>query len=191
MTIHLVLGGARSAKSSFAESTVDNIQRNPDLNCFAKHYVATAIAFDKEMAQRIKHHQTSRDERWHEHECPTELSALLAEFSEQDVVLVDCLTLWLNNVLYNQGQPISESEIQRHIQKLVKAMQECKGRLVLVSNEVGLGVVPLGEVSRLFVDHAGWMNQAIAKVADRVTFVAAGLPMELKSSPDLSGGNLG
>lgn len=191
MSIHLILGGARSGKSSFAESNVDAIQRDPDLNCFAKHYIATALAFDEEMAQRIKHHQRSRDEHWHEHECPTELAALLAEFTEQDVVLVDCLTLWLNNILYIHGQSISEPEIQRHIQELVKAMQACKGRLVLVSNEVGLGVVPLGEVSRLFVDHAGWMNQAIAKVANRVTFVAAGLPMELKSPPNLSGASFG
>lgn len=109
-----------------------------------------------------------------------QLASLLARFEFGDVVLIDCLTLWLNNIIYNHGQTLSEEQIKRHVSELHQAIVSCKADVILVSNEVGLGVVPLGEVSRLFVDHAGWMNQALAQVAHRVTLIAAGLPMTLK-----------
>lgn len=175
MTIHLVLGGARSGKSRYAESQVTSIASKK-----VKHYVATAIAFDEEMVKRIAHHQQSRGNDWVEHECPIELASQLARFEFGDVVLIDCLTLWLNNIIYNHGQTLSEEQIKRHVSELLQAIVSCKADVILVSNEVGLGVVPLGEVSRLFVDHAGWMNQALAQVAHRVTLIAAGLPMTLK-----------
>lgn len=175
MSVHLILGGARSGKSSFAESVVTDLSDQR-----TRHYIATAEAFDEEMQKRIQHHQLRRDERWTEHECPTQLPALIARFTENDVVLVDCLTLWINNIIFNQGETASESEIKTQVQDLVSALQRSPAAVVLVSNEVGLGVVPMGEVTRLFVDHAGWMNQAIAKVAQQVTFVAAGLPVQLK-----------
>lgn len=175
MTIELILGGARSGKSSFAEARVAQLAPSK-----TKHYVATAIAFDDEMRKRIKHHQISRGDTWAEHECPVELAQLLARFSAHDVVLIDCLTLWLNNVIYNHGKTLDDAAIKLQVEALVSALEQCQADIVLVSNEVGLGVIPLGEVSRLFVDHAGWMNQAIARVANKVTLVAAGLPLVLK-----------
>ena len=175
MTIELILGGARSGKSSLAESKVIELSQHR-----AKHYVATAIAFDQEMQHRIEQHQQSRGQGWIEHECPLALPTLVGQFQSDQVVLVDCLTLWLNNVIYNQGQTLSALAIERNIACLVDALSTTRADIVLVSNEVGLGVVPLGEISRLFVDHAGWMNQAIANVADKVTLVTAGLPLVLK-----------
>lgn len=179
MSVHLVLGGARSGKSRYAESRVTELSQGKD-----KHYVATAIAFDEEMTKRIAHHQRTRGVSWSEHECPKELAQLLSKFKHGDVVLIDCLTLWLNNVIYNDGLTLSEEQIKKRVEELQHAVSICKAEVVLVSNEVGLGVVPLGEVSRLFVDHAGWMNQALALVADRVTLVVAGLPLVLKQ-PDV------
>ncbi len=132
------------------------------------------------MEARIAHHQDSRGSKWVTHECPTELAKLLRTFVSDEVVLVDCLTLWMNNIIYNDGYQLKQSDIQQRVDDLVEAIESCEATLVLVSNEVGLGVVPMGEVSRLFVDNAGWMNQAIARVATRVDFVAAGLPMTLK-----------
>ncbi len=116
------------------------------------------------------------------HECPTELAKLLRAFTSDDAVLVDCLTLWMNNIIYNDGSQLKQSDIQQHVDDLLEAIESTEATLILVSNEVGLGVVPMGEVSRLFVDNAGWMNQAIARVATRVDFVAAGLPMTLKGT---------
>lgn len=179
MSIHLVLGGARSGKSRYAEAQVSQLARGK-----AKHYIATATAFDDEMEKRIAHHQQQRGDSWIEHECPTELAEQLSQFEQGEVVLVDCLTLWLNNVIYNQGKTLNEEQIQQRVTQLQQAVSECKADVVFVSNEVGLGVVPLGEVSRLFVDHAGWMNQALAQVADRVTLIAAGLPLVLKQSEE-------
>ncbi|MGF1909554.1 bifunctional adenosylcobinamide kinase/adenosylcobinamide-phosphate guanylyltransferase [Vibrio kasasachensis] len=174
MSIHLVLGGARSGKSSFAESLVLNKDR---LN---RHYVATATLTDNEMQQRIVHHQIRRDKSWKLHECPLNIAQLLSQFGQQDTVLVDCLTLWMSNVIFEDGKTADEPAIKAHVTTLISALERCPASVILVSNEVGLGIVPMGEVTRLFVDHAGWMNQAIAKVADQVTFVAAGLPMKLK-----------
>ncbi|AIU66979.1 bifunctional adenosylcobinamide kinase/adenosylcobinamide-phosphate guanylyltransferase [Vibrio coralliilyticus] len=175
MSVHLILGGARSGKSSFAESLVVESH-----SVYTRHYVATATAFDDEMAARIAHHKISRGSGWVEHECPNALEDQIERFTSQDIVLIDCLTLWVNNVIYNQGQPIEPHQITEKVERLVKTLAASEANLVVVSNEVGLGVIPMGEVTRLFVDHAGWMNQAIAKVADKVTFVAAGLPMVLK-----------
>lgn len=175
MSVHLILGGARSGKSNYAELLVAE-----NSSAYTRHYVATATAFDDEMAARIAHHKTNRGSGWVEHECPNDLEQQIERFTSQDIVLIDCLTLWINNVIYNQGQPIEPLQISDRVGRLVKMLAASEANLVVVSNEVGLGVIPMGEVTRLFVDHAGWMNQAIAKVADKVTFVAAGLPMVLK-----------
>ncbi|NVD06564.1 bifunctional adenosylcobinamide kinase/adenosylcobinamide-phosphate guanylyltransferase [Vibrio sp. JPW-9-11-11] len=175
MSIQLILGGARSGKSSRAEAEVRQLSQGG-----TKHYVATALAFDREMEARIEKHRQSRGLDWTEHECPRHLAETIAQFGPQDVVLIDCLTLWLNNVIYNQGQTLDELEIEAEVVRLVEALAASQASIVLVSNEVGLGVVPLGEVSRLFVDHAGWMNQAVARIADKVTLVSAGLPLVLK-----------
>ncbi|SHO59062.1 bifunctional adenosylcobinamide kinase/adenosylcobinamide-phosphate guanylyltransferase [Vibrio quintilis] len=178
----LILGGARSGKSRFAERIVlDAQQKNPQLRC---HYVATAVAFDEEMQVRIAQHQARRGEEWTAHECPVDLVRLLSGFDAQDIVLVDCLTVWLNNVIYNDGNGITPQQIEAHVQQLVDVIAASEAQIVLVSNEVGMGIVPLGHVTRLFVDYAGWMNQAFAVQLEQVIFVAAGLPMFLKGSAD-------
>ncbi|WP_244291594.1 MULTISPECIES: bifunctional adenosylcobinamide kinase/adenosylcobinamide-phosphate guanylyltransferase [Vibrio] len=181
MTIkhHLILGGARSGKSSFAEQQAKHFAEHHSSSTL--NYVATAICFDEEMHERVAHHQARRGEEWCEHEVPTRLPEALAKFGDNDVVLVDCLTLWLNNIIFELGDDATNSQVEEAIDNLARALQGCKAHVVMVSNEVGLGVVPMGKVSRLFVDNAGRMNQVLARLCARVTFVTAGLPMELKN----------
>jgi len=195
--IHLVIGGARSGKSSFAEQQVLAIAKAKSV---APSYIATATAGDNEMQQRISHHQKQRQtNNWLLHECPLALTSLLAELDSkeqhQNCYLLDCLTLWLTNVLMDalehSGDPNSKEDYEFIDQKLyqaasdlVQALSEFPSDIVIVTNEVGQGIVPLGQQSRLFVDHAGWLNQAIARIADKVTLVTAGLPLELKSCHD-------
>ncbi|MCG2839106.1 bifunctional adenosylcobinamide kinase/adenosylcobinamide-phosphate guanylyltransferase [Photobacterium sp. WH77] len=175
-TLSLILGGARSGKSRFAEQQAkENVTQGKRL-----HYIATATPFDDEMRMRIKHHQQQRGDNWAEHECALELANLLTQFTANDVVLVECLTLWLNNVIYALGEACSNEALEARITELVQAAKNSQARLIFVSNEVGMGVVPLGEVSRYFVDNAGRMNQQFAAIADEVTLVTAGLPLQLK-----------
>lgn len=170
MAVHLILGGARSGKSRFAESRA-LAQADPLL------YLATARAGDAEMQRRIAHHQTQRDSRFYSHECPLDLAAAVAKLDQRNAtVLVDCLTLWLSNWLTEKPD---QWPIQR--QAFLDAMQNTQGNWLLVSNEVGQGIVPLGVLSRRFVDEAGWLHQAIAELATEVTWVVAGLPQTLKA----------
>ncbi len=180
MADYLILGGARSGKSRLAENLVKRVHAENEKSRL--HYVATAIAFDSEMETRIQEHKMRRGDEWIEHECPTELAALIRGFQFDDIVLIDCLTVWLNNVIYNDGNDITQPEIQDKVKELIDALSDTKASCVFVSNEVGLGIVPLGKVTRLFVDNAGWMNQGIASVIDNVILVAAGIPMALKGS---------
>ena len=173
----LILGGARSGKSSLAESRAQQSAQNKNGTL---HYVATALPFDEEMKQRIAHHKLQRGTGWIEHECPLNLHELICEYSSQDVVLVDCLTLWLNNWIFELGDDCCNERLEEQIELLVNAAAQSDATLIFVSNEVGMGIVPLGAVSRYFVDNAGRMNQKLATVCERVTFVAAGLPLELK-----------
>lgn len=169
----LILGGARSGKSSLAESlakTSDSVT-----------YVATATAFDVEMTKRITLHQQQRPKDWRLIECPLLLCEALTQLSGSgQTVLVDCLTLWLNNQLYHQ--PEQDFALVR--QQLAAAVSQFEGKLILVSNEVGMGLVPMGELNRIFVDQQGWLNQQLARVCDEVIFVAAGLPLYLKRGID-------
>lgn len=180
MTDYLILGGARSGKSRLAENLVK--QAHADNEKSRLHYVATAIAFDSEMKERIKEHQKRRGSEWIEHECPIQLASLIRNFQSDDIVLIDCLTVWLNNIIYNDGNDITQLEIQDKVKELIDAISETKASCVFVSNEVGLGVVPLGKVTRLFVDNAGWMNQGVASVITNVILVAAGIPMAVKGT---------
>ncbi|WP_111978400.1 bifunctional adenosylcobinamide kinase/adenosylcobinamide-phosphate guanylyltransferase [Algibacillus agarilyticus] len=174
--IHLVLGGARSGKSNFAEQYV--VQHSPHkLNT----YIATATVIDDEMQQRIEHHQMSRGSNWTLIECPMALADLLPTLSKDSYVLLDCMTLWLNNVLFLLGDSANKKTIQTHIDAFIMALKNCRANITIVSNEVGLGVIPMNALSRLYVDHAGWLNQAIAQCADEVTLVTAGLPLKLKA----------
>lgn len=167
MSKELILGGARSGKSALAE------RRATESGCEVV-YVATATAEDAEMAARIAHHRARRPARWRTVEEPVRLAAVLrAEAASGRCVIVDCLTLWLSNLLLGPGL-----EPQR--EDLLRALGDVRGRLILVSNEVGCGVVPGNALARRFADEQGRLNQALAAACDRVTLVAAGLPLELK-----------
>lgn len=168
--LELVLGGARSGKSRHAEQRA----RASDLPVC---YIATAQALDGEMAARIAHHQAQRPADWALVEEPLELARVLSEQAAEDrCLLVDCLTLWLTNLLLTDDPQLLDTEREA----LLSCLPELPGRIILVSNETGLGVVPLGELSRRYVDEAGWLHQALAERADRVAFLVAGLPMMLK-----------
>lgn len=185
--IELVLGGARSGKSAHAESLALAWQSVAPARRVA--YVATAEARDDEMRRRILHHQQRRPADWSLLEAPVELAdALQAASSPDTLLLVDCLTLWLSNLLFagdaarqaEQGAAIDCPRLAGGQQDLLEVLPILPGPVVLVSNEVGWGIVPAGAISRLFADEQGRLNQRVAAIADRVTLVAAGLPLVLK-----------
>ena len=171
--ITLVLGGARSGKSRYAEQLGhDWLTGNPDGE---RYYIATCQPFDDEMTSRIDKHKEQRGENWTTIEEPFQLADCLAR--EQDkprFILVDCLTLWLTNHL------LAENDINQEIATLCDTLIKADGNIVLVANEVGLGIVPENKLARQFRDHAGICNQRVADVADRVVFIAAGLPLVMK-----------
>lgn len=167
--LELYLGGARSGKSRLAEQQAECSGLEPV-------YLATAEAGDAEMAERIEHHQARRSERWLTCEEPFDLAGALQRIASPGrCVVVDCLTLWLTNLLCDECRSV-ESEKQ----KLLAILPTLPGRIILVSNEVGHGIVPMGELSRRFVDESGWLHQDIAALADRAVWVVAGLPQVLK-----------
>ena len=166
----LILGGARSGKSALAERIAG------DSACEVV-YVATAQAGDGEMAARIAHHRERRPPHWLSVEEPLALANVLRDHARDDrCMLVDCLTLWLSNLLGDDDA----TRFARERDALLDALPTLPGEILLVSNEVGLGVVPMGELSRRFVDEAGRFHQQIAQRCERVLFVAAGLPLTLK-----------
>ncbi|MEP7184743.1 MAG: bifunctional adenosylcobinamide kinase/adenosylcobinamide-phosphate guanylyltransferase [Rhodanobacter sp.] len=168
----LILGGARSGKSALAERLATASGREVV-------YIATAQPGDGEMAERIAHHRARRPAAWGCVEEPMALAATLRQRARADrCLLVDCLTLWLSNLL---GE-VDGTRFHTERESFLDCLSTIPGELVLVSNEVGLGVVPLGELSRRFVDEAGWLHQALAERCDRVIFVAAGLPLALKGN---------
>lgn len=176
--IHLILGGARSGKSHFAEQRAQQLfdQSGSDTHLI---YLATASAGDAEMAERIKHHQASRqanpDYQWQLIEEPIELSNVIKDAPTNTTILIDCLTLWLSNCLHQKCW--SEQR-----DKLLTELTRCKANVVMVSNEVGSGIVPMGALSRQFVDESGWLHQQIAALSSSATLVVAGLPLTLKES---------
>jgi adenosylcobinamide kinase / adenosylcobinamide-phosphate guanylyltransferase len=163
--VTLVVGGARSGKSRHAEAVL-TARAGPWL------YLATAQAFDEEMRARIAAHRDRREAGWTTREAPLELAAAIRE--AEHPALVDCLTLWLTNVI------LAERDVAAEADALVAACAGARMPLVLVANEVGLGIVPDNPLARRFRDEAGVLNQRIAAVADRVVLVAAGLPLTLK-----------
>lgn len=170
--LELILGGARSGKSRFAERLAAE-------SGLAVTYIATSQALDGEMSARIAHHRQRRPVHWSLVEEPLQLARVLREqAAPQRCLLVDCLTLWLTNLLMlDDAARLAEAR-----DALLKCLPELPGRIILVSNETGLGVVPLGELTRRYVDEAGWLHQAAADRAQRVTFMVAGLPMTLKGA---------
>ena len=166
----LVLGGARSGKSAFAESLLAD---QP-----APVYLATGQAGDGEMAERIRLHRERRGSRWQTVEEPLDLAAALAALSRAgQPVLVDCLTLWLSNLM------LAGRAVAAEIDGLTAALATLAGPVLLVANEVGLGIVPDNPLARDFRDHAGRLNRQVAAGCQRVVFVAAGLPLFLKDVP--------
>ncbi len=164
-------GGARSGKSRFAEALVEGAAR-------CGTYCATAEAKDDEMAARIAAHRAHRGAFWHTIEAPLAVAdAIITASHPERPLLVDCLTLWLSNLL------MAEAPIEDEFARLRTSLREAAGPVVLVANEVGLGLVPQTPLGRHFRDAAGRLNQDIALLADRVVFIAAGLPLVLKDSP--------
>ena len=166
--VTLVLGGARSGKSSYAERITVAHPRG----CV---YLATAGIGDDEMAERVRKHQARREAHWRTVEAPLDIAAaIVAETDQGAAALVDCLTLWLSNLMAAGRDPAQETE------DLIRALGQAGGPVIFVANEVGLGIVPDNALARAFRDHAGRMNQRIAEIANDVVFVAAGLPLRLK-----------
>lgn len=168
----LILGGARSGKSRLAE-------RQAADSGLAVVYIATSQPLDGEMNARVAHHRARRPDHWGLVEEPVELARVLREHASAGTcLLVDCLTLWLTNLLMLED----DARLAAERDALLACIAELPGRVLLVSNETGLGVVPLGELTRRYVDEAGWLHQALAERCTRVTFTVAGMPMLLKGA---------
>ncbi len=163
----MILGGARSGKSRFAEQQLE--ASSLDLV-----YLATATAGDAEMTDRIGRHKSRRGSRWRAIEEAVEIAPIIGTSTSGVGVLVDCLTLWLTNLM------VHEKDIPFETTRLIEALQTSGATVVMVSNEVGLGIVPENAMARAFIDHAGILHQRLADIADDVVFMAAGLPMVLR-----------
>lgn len=173
MTRHvLILGGARSGKTALAERLAIELGERPA-------YLATAEALDREMEERVATHRRQRAGRFETIEEPLELANAIERAAlEHDVILVDCLTLWVSNLL-GAGEDVAEA-----VEDLADALEAIESsRIILVSNEVGLGIVPDNALARTFRDLAGWANQRLGEICPDVYFVAAGLPLVLKGAP--------
>ena len=172
--INLVLGGARSGKSSYAEKLATETG-------LPVTYIATAQVYDDEFKARVQHHKDRRPASWTLVEEPHHLSETLARSaSPNQCVIVDCLTLWLAQWICADCNPPQNSSWQSERDAFLKLLPNLSGTIILVSNEVGMGIVPLGEINRQFQDEQGRLNQAVANIANIVSFIAAGLPIKLK-----------
>ncbi|MBL4801507.1 MAG: bifunctional adenosylcobinamide kinase/adenosylcobinamide-phosphate guanylyltransferase [Emcibacter sp.] len=168
--VSLIIGGARSGKSRYGESLALTLHKTP-------LYIATAEIHDTEMQQRIDLHKESRDQAWTICEEPIDIAAVIADHALPDhTILLDCLTLWLSNLM---GRNM---DIDKEITSLCQILEKYPGNIILISNEVGQGIVPNNALARQFRDHAGRLNQAIAQIADNVIHMVAGLPMIAKKN---------
>jgi adenosylcobinamide kinase/adenosylcobinamide-phosphate guanylyltransferase len=168
MSLTFILGGARSGKTAHA---LERARRLPQERLIM---IATAQALDGEMAERIARHQAERGDAWTTIEAPLDLAGAVRGLAAGDVAVVDCLTLWLTN------QMMAEAQIAPAVADLVEALAQSPAALVVISNEVGQGIVPDNALARRFRDEAGWMHQKVAAAADRVEVIWAGLPLSLK-----------
>ena len=167
----LILGGVRSGKSRLAE-------QHAQASGLPVTYLATATVQDDEMRVRIAHHQAQRPEHWQLVEEPLALASALQRYAAAGhCVLVDCLTLWLTNLLCTQN----EVRLQQEVSALLEALPGLPGHIILVSNETGMGIVPLGELTRRYCDEAGRLHQAVAQFCERVVLMVAGLPVVVKN----------
>jgi adenosylcobinamide kinase / adenosylcobinamide-phosphate guanylyltransferase len=165
----LVLGGARSGKSTYSLRLANSLFDKP-------LYIATAEAGDREMAERIRIHKQSRSRHWKCLEEPLDVASVIASAPRCDGILIDCMTLWVSNVLLKEG----EKAFAKREKELLAALRKARCPVIIVSNEVGLGIVPEHVLGRKFRDMAGRLNQDLAEFADTVVFVVSGLPMVLK-----------
>ena len=189
--LQLILGGTRSGKSVFAETQISQIEtQNPQATV---SYIATAELFDQGMKDRAKQHADRRPKHWQLIEAPVQLvQALNTLNSPGHIILVDCLTLWLNNVIYYQSKS-DQSEnkqsksdrpnklsVQQNFDDLLHCLKAHQANIVLVSNEVGLGILPMDKSTREFADYCGVLNQQLANIVHNAYFITAGLPITLK-----------
>ncbi|MBI4687312.1 MAG: bifunctional adenosylcobinamide kinase/adenosylcobinamide-phosphate guanylyltransferase [Nitrospirae bacterium] len=166
--ITFIIGGARSGKSSFAMKEASKLKGR-------KAYIATAQAHDEEMKERIEKHKQQRDEGWDTYEEPLNIVSLINNIQHKyNVILIDCLTLWLSNLMH-KGVDVS-----KEIESLISSLVTRHSSLFIVSNEVGMGIVPENKLAREFRDLAGFLNQRMAEIADEVYLVAAGIPVRIK-----------
>ena len=167
----LVIGGCRSGKSSHALHLAEQIPGQ-------KIFLATCMPQDKEMGQRVLRHQQQRSSVWETLEVPVFIPEAIHKTSiEGHVILVDCLTLWINNLILDADKP---ENIDNHIQKLTQSIETSECPVILVSNEVGTGIVPENKLTRLFRDIAGFANQKVAACVDQVIWMVAGIPVKIK-----------
>ena len=165
----LILGGAASGKSAYAENLVFQEDRS-------RVYVATSQAWDDEMRQKIADHKAQRGPNWRTIEEPVDMTAALATVSADEIVLIDCATLWLTNVM------LGDYDLEAETRAFLAAIEACPAPVIIVSNETGLGIVPDNKLARDFRNAQGRLNQRLAQISDAVVFVAAGLPMVMKGS---------
>ncbi|GER93463.1 bifunctional adenosylcobinamide kinase/adenosylcobinamide-phosphate guanylyltransferase [hot springs metagenome] len=190
--ITFIIGGTRSGKSKFAMEFAENyiysectshIENKPQ-RAIKKSYIATARALDDEMKERIERHKRERPAGWDTYEEPLKITSLLKEIHERyDVILIDCLTLWLSNMLLSEEKfRVQDSGLNEEIENFILTLKEYKNpsALIIVSNEVGMGIVPENELARRFRDMAGLLNQKVAEIADEVYFVVSGIPVKIK-----------
>ena len=164
----LILGGARSGKSRYAQKLAESLRPR-------RVFIATAEALDDEMADRIARHIADRGTSWKTIEAPLNISECIHQATDDDcAILVDCLTLWLSNLMH------ADLDVNAEVDKLTETLESVSAPLILVSNEVGMGIVPESPLGRDFRDAQGRLNQAAAAACDKVEFVAAGLPLRLK-----------
>ena len=168
----LVTGGARSGKSSFAEKRIKQLGSS-------LVYIATSEIIDSEMEKRVAEHQARRGSEWQTLHAPLKLAEALSETDGKGPCLVDCLTIWLNNLIFHNENTIVATK------ELIKVLEQRSDPVVLVTNEVGSGIVPENALARQFRDEAGRMNQIIAQVADEVFVSIAGIPLQIKPNPKL------
>ena len=166
-----ILGGARSGKSSYAVELAKRLNKKTV-------FIATCISFDEEMKERIKMHKTLRPKEWDLIEEGKDISSVLAGFKNKyKVILIDCLGMWLSNLLLDG---LKDKEIEKEVFKLINSISKLKGVTIIVSNEVGTGIVPDNPLARKFRDLLGIVNQVMAKNADEVIFMQSGIPVIIK-----------
>ena len=170
--IIFIIGGCRSGKSTYALQTAEKVPAEQ------KIFIATCVPQDDEMKRRVARHQTERSQNWVTVEAPLDLpEAILQNSRRGNVILVDCLTLWVSNLLMETGD---ENNIEDTASQLIEALEKAAGPIVLVSNEVGTGIVPENKLARKYRDIIGLLNQAVAKTAGKVTWMVAGIPVTVK-----------